>query len=455
LEELTSTDVAEFESQLAESRGKLDGYVRVLHGIDEELESLTNERRNSQSLQEICSAIDALGDLGADGLFWDGLIDAGAGREHLNVVRGRVEAFEKRIGEVEDRRREILEEIDQVQETVEYIEYDLLEEQRRVEERKQEWIVEREISKLAARASIMPWTRGEEDDQRFRKSLLVALLSSITLGLIFPHIDLPIPDRWEVIEIPDRFTRLIREQELAPPPPPPVQEEAKLAEKNPEKAEASPQPEAAPKQTQPKKAETTTKGILAFREKFSSLADSKPTAKLGAKARLRNSGKTASGRPQRSLVTSQASASSGGIDVGDLSRDAGTGGEAKFERVQITQATSAIGAVAGSDRPLSGGPGLSRTDEEIQIVFDRHKSALYRLYNRELRKNPTLRGQMVLRFTIEPDGKVSLCEVQSSDMKAPQLSAKVVGRVKTFDFGAKDGISAITILYPIDFLPAA
>ena len=49
---------------------------------------------------------------------------------------------------------------------------------------------------------------------------------------------------------------------------------------------------------------------------------------------------------------------------------------------------------------------------------------------------------------------VSLCELQSTDMKAPQLSAQVVERVKTFDFGAKEGIPAITIIYPIDFLPA-
>jgi hypothetical protein len=96
----------------------------------------------------------------------------------------------------------------------------------------------------------------------------------------------------------------------------------------------------------------------------------------------------------------------------------------------------------------------ARTDEEIQIVFDRHKAALYRLYNRALRKNPTLQGQIVLRMTIEPDGSVSFCEVRSSDMKAPQLASQVVGRVKTFDFGAKDDILAITILYPIDFLPA-
>ena len=30
-------------------------------------------------------------------------------------------------------------------------------------------------------------------------------------------------------------------------------------------------------------------------------------------------------------------------------------------------------------------------------MFDRYKAALYRLYNRELRNDPTLRGQMMLQ----------------------------------------------------------
>jgi len=155
------------------------------------------------------------------------------------------------------------------------------------------------------------------------------------------------------------------------------------------------------------------------------------------------------------MVSTRAPGSSGGINLAALSRDVGNGDGQQIEGVQVARATSAIGTGGGSsDRPLSDGPGLSRTDEEIQIVFDRHKSALYRLYNRDLRRDPTLKGQMVLRMRIEPDGSVSLCEVQSTDMNAPQLAAQVVGRVRTFDFGAKEGIAAVTILYPIDFLPA-
>ena len=103
---------------------------------------------------------------------------------------------------------------------------------------------------------------------------------------------------------------------------------------------------------------------------------------------------------------------------------------------------------------MAAGAAAGRTDEEIQIVFDRYKAALYRMYNRELRKDPTLRGQIVLRLTIEPDGSVSMCELQSSSMDAPELAASVVARVRTFDFGAKEDIVAVTIVYPIDFLPA-
>ena len=135
--------------------------------------------------------------------------------------------------------------------------------------------------------------------------------------------------------------------------------------------------------------------------------------------------------------------SSGGINLAELSRGVRRRQRAAaraLEGVQIARATSTIAGGSGGGARGVGrdGPPLGRTDEEIQIVFDRHKSALYRLYNRELRSDPTLKGQMVLRIRIEPDGSVTLCELQVTDMQAPQLVAQVVERVRTFDFGAKE-----------------
>ena len=220
------------------------------------------------------------------------------------------------------------------------------------------------------------------------------------------------------------------------------------------------------------KAKVGSVGILAFKDKFASLSRDKVAPRLGADARYSAAddvGKASS----RSALTTNAPGSSGGINVASLNRTVGGGGGGGGggtglggsggglgvggggRGVGTGRATSPIASIGGDDRPKArGGPGNSRSDEEIQIVFDRHKASFYRLYSRELRNNPSLKGQMVLRLTIEPDGSVSMCVLQSTDMNAPDLATQVVSRVRTINFGAKD-VQALTIVYPIDFLPAA
>ncbi len=200
-------------------------------------------------------------------------------------------------------------------------------------------------------------------------------------------------------------------------------------------------------------------GILAFRAKFASLAKDKIAPRLGADARY-SEVDTVGAASSRSTLTANTPGASGGINLASLSRSVGggggSGGGGGIQGVAVGRATSSIASIGGGERPVAhGGPGASRTDEEIQIVFDRYKASFYRLYNRALRNDPTLKGQMVLRLTIEPDGSVSMCKLQSSDMNAPDLAVQVVNIVRTINFGAKDGVQALTIAYPIDFLPAA
>jgi uncharacterized membrane protein YgcG len=225
--------------------------------------------------------------------------------------------------------------------------------------------------------------------------------------------------------------------------------------------------EAQPPQPQPNVGKA---GILAFKDKFASLAQDKLAPRLGADAQYGAADDV--GRPSSlSTLATNTPGSSGGIDVGSLNHSVGggggrgggggggaggTGSGGAGGGIPIAHATSSIAAIGGGDRPKArSGPGASRTDEEIQIVFDRYKSAFYRLYNRELRNNPALQGKMVLRLTIEADGSVSMCTLQSTDMNAPDLATQVVNRVRTINFGAKEGVQAVTIVYPIDFLPAA
>ena len=96
---------------------------------------------------------------------------------------------------------------------------------------------------------------------------------------------------------------------------------------------------------------------------------------------------------------------------------------------------------------------MPETRSTIELVFDRNKGAIFALYNRALRNDPTLEGKLVLRLTIAPSGQVTLCEVVSSELGDPDLEAKLVARIKLFRFDAKD-VEAITTTKPIDFFPA-
>src|SRR6266850_1408975 len=218
------------------------------------------------------------------------------------------------------------------------------------------------------------------------------------------------------------------------------------------KAELPPGPELGPPvEAKPK---VGNAGILALKDKIASLAQDTVVVPLGADARHIAADEV--GRPSaRSLLASNTPGSSGGINLASLSRSVGGGGGGGGIGGGTGRVVSTIAPITGADRPKArGGPGPARTDEEIQIVFDRYKASFYRLYNRELRNNPALKGQMVLRLTIEPDGSVSMCVLQSTDMDASDLATQVVSRVRTINFGAKD-VPAVTIVYPIDFLPAA
>jgi TonB family protein len=58
-----------------------------------------------------------------------------------------------------------------------------------------------------------------------------------------------------------------------------------------------------------------------------------------------------------------------------------------------------------------------------------------------------------MKLTIQPSGKVSSCEVISSELGDPELEQKLVQRVLLFEFEPKD-VEPVTMTKPIDFFPA-
>jgi TonB family protein len=157
-------------------------------------------------------------------------------------------------------------------------------------------------------------------------------------------------------------------------------------------------------------------------------------------------------RNERSIITSSVGTTSGGINTASMSRNTGGSGIAGRDTTRVVSPVAGIGPAGGSRRSGTSGR-ASRSREEIELVFDKNKGAIFALYNRALRRDPSLEGKLVLRLTIDPNGVVSFCEIVSSELNDAELERKLVQRVRMFRFEARD-VEAITTTKPIDFFPA-
>lgn len=314
----------------------------------------------------------------------------------------------------------------------------------------------------------LPWSTGLEQEQRFKRLLARVTVALLVLALVFSF--LPVPERnpADAIRVPERFARLIVEPP-PPPPPPVVQEQPKPepAEAEPEPApepvveerpepEPPPAPEPAPEpdRTEQARERASVAGLLPFANELASLRDN-DTIKDVESADLSTAAAGVGTAPvtERSLIVSSVGSSSGGINTAKLSRNTGGKGLAGRETTQVASPVADLEAAGGAVRRSGQSNKGSRSREEIERVFDRNKGAIYALYNRALRQNPALEGKLVLRLTIAPDGRVTFCEVVSSELGDPDLEHKLVERVLLFKFEPKD-VETITTTKPIDFFPA-
>jgi hypothetical protein len=388
---------------------------------------------------------------------------------------------EGEIGGILEKQASLQRQINQCLDELDILEDEIRNAYDREERRQEEYVIEREISSVPYREMIMPWTRETESEKRFRRYASVALLLCLLLSTSIVMIKLPALRPPPLVLVPERVVSLLKKE-----PPKPVKarklepkqvreksDQAKKGTSKPRPDHSEPEkpsevaPDAGGAPSPRKKAETA--GVLAFKDAFKDLMKETPVARLGTEARLSNEDpRVKGGLAQRSLVA-MVGGSSGGIGGAGVSRNVGSGkggrggggggygtggGYGDGSGVGFARVGSPIAGVGESSRPTSDGLALGRTDEEIQIVFDRYKAALYRIYNQELRKNPTLQGKILMRISIEPDGAVSFCKVESTELASPELVDKIVERIRRFNFGPKEGVQKVTILYPIDFLPA-
>jgi len=318
---------------------------------------------------------------------------------------------------------------------------------------------------------LLPWSDSRRDEWRFRLIVLITLTLSLLLGLLASSVELPKKERFKRTVLPPRLAQLILEQKQKPPLKPKV---VKIPKKKPKPkpkkkllAKKKPAPKPKVRKTPPKRVakrppprdpdaarkKAAASGLLAFTDELADLRDDQEVTRLRQVRKLTNSGSKAT-KTQRSIITAGVSRGSVGIDTARLSRN--TGGQRLSGRTTTKVSSRAAKRHLKQTRSsVRKGKNhkANRTREEIQLVFDQNKGAVYALYNRALRKDPSLRGKVVLQLTIAPSGKVTACKILSSELHDKRLEHKLVARVKLFRFPSKDVDIAI-VSYPIDFLPS-
>lgn len=296
------------------------------------------------------------------------------------------------------------------------------------------------------------WTLLAEADRDFHRILFFVCLIGLALTLFFGLLKLPPLAVLEKPE-PERYVDLLPPPVVAPPPKPvPVPITPPPTETPPPKPVRAEKPEpTAEQRTANARAAAQQSGLLALSQQLSALRNEQvDNTNIGHQAAANIiSTQSAGSRSAPAFAPNAAQASTGIGNTGSV--NGSSHGTALGQH-----GTSAVRSpVAGGQLARAGTPGPSGwSDEDIQRVFDRNKTAINLIFNRAAREDASIvAGKVLVNFTIQPDGSVSDCHVVSSSYNNPALEEKIIQRIKLMNFGAKPVAARIVRNYPLNYLP--
>jgi TonB family protein len=96
----------------------------------------------------------------------------------------------------------------------------------------------------------------------------------------------------------------------------------------------------------------------------------------------------------------------------------------------------------------------NRDEESITSIVRSNLPRLQAIYNRSLKMNPDLKGKIIIKFTIVPDGSVSDVEMVSSTFGDADFENSMLLRVRQWKFPAIKEEKNLTVTYPFVFQPS-
>jgi hypothetical protein len=161
-------------------------------------------------------------------------------------------------------------------------------------------------------------------------------------------------------------------------------------------------------------------------------------------------GAGAAAKPQRKFIGKKVS---GGVDTSRLSSDIGSRGElAGRKTTEYVAPNEGLASLAAKQLVTEDTVLGSRSIESIRKVLDANKGAIYAIYRRALRQDPSLEGKVTVNLEISPNGAISVIKLVFSELESAELEKKLLSRIRLVNFGEQQ-VTQTVLDYSFNFLP--
>jgi hypothetical protein len=320
--------------------------------------------------------------------------------------------------------------------------------------------------------SQLPWVSSKTENNTFFKITVCVLVCTLLFAIYVTLSEVPEIPRAEQERIPPQLAKIILAQKPVPPAPvievepEPALPEPEIELKKVDEVPPVPEPVVEKQIPKPKPAviepseqekvakarETAqSKGVLKFADQLASMRQQANLSNL-ANTTLSQGGGQAE-QTARNVIAAPSLTGSGGIQTNALSTNVGAAGELEGRRnTEFVAASQGEAALATKRLEAQQQVIGSRDLDQIRQTLDANKGAVYSLYRRALRSDPSIEGKLTVKLIIEANGTLSLVKLIDSELDAPELVAKLISRIGLIDFGSAQ-VTRTELEYAYNFLP--
>jgi hypothetical protein len=315
----------------------------------------------------------------------------------------------------------------------------------------------------------LAWNQEEGERKRLIRIISAVLPVFFIMVIYISWIQLPEQDRQTLEKLPPQLAKVILKKDK-PKPEPKIAKKPEIEKPKPEpKVVEKPKPKVVldkpkpqivkqekvklkPKPEEVKLAREKAKnsGLLAMSNQLSALSALADNVKLDAPKTL--TAKPIARKVEDKLAASATSTKSGGMKDANLTQDTQELSLASRQTTELEKADEIAMELEVAELEAKRMV-AQRTREDIRRTMDANKAAINSIYNRELRKKPSLRGAFTAQLVVEPNGQVSSCMTTDSTLNEPSLEDKICKRLRLVNFGQKKGVDTAMINYPIELFP--